>query len=145
MAQIVGIFRTGEDAVVRYTQNGEPVAGLSLAFNYGRKGDDGKRPSQWISASLWGKRAEAMAQYLKKGGMVYCVIKDPHIETYQKKDGGEGFKLVGSIAEIEFAGGKPEGGTRAPADGAYSSAQQPSQQPQKRDQFEDLGDDIPFN
>jgi len=142
MAQIVGIFRIGEDAVVRYTQNGEPVAGLSLAFNYGRKGDDGKRPSQWISASLWGKRAEAMAQYLKKGGMVYCVINDPHIETYQKKDGGEGFKLVGSIAEIEFAGGKPEGQRDQSSDRDYAPA--PSKDKPKPS-FDDLGDDIPFN
>lgn len=138
MAQIVGIFRIGEDAVVRFTQSGEPVAGLSLAFNYGRKGDDGKRPSQWIKASLWGKRAEAMAPYLTKGGQVYCVINDPHIETYQKKDGSEGFNLAGSVAEIEFAGGRQ--GNEAP---------QRSEAPQRNAQgakpsFDDIGDDIPF-
>ena len=145
MAQLVGVFRIGEDAVVRYTQSGEPVAGLLLAYNHGRKGDDGKRPSQWISASLWGKRAEAMAQYLTKGSQIYCVINDPHIETYQKKDGGEGFKLAGSIVEIEFAGGGQNQGQRqAPEQGGeYKPAPQRNAQGGKPS-FDDLGSDIPF-
>lgn len=148
MAQLVGIFRIGRDAEVRFTQGGDPVASLSLAYNHGRKGQDGNRPSQWIDAALWGKRAEAMAQYLKKGGMVYCVINDPHIETFKKNDGSEGFKLAGSIAEIEFAGGKPDG-QRAPAqDGEYQPAPQRSSQGSKPSNtppsFDDLGSDIPF-
>ena len=107
MAQLVGIFRIVRDAELRYTQNGDAVASLSLVFNFGQKGQDGNKPSQWIDASLWGKRAEAMSQYLLKGGQIYAIINDPHIETYEKRDGsGQGFKLTGRIAEIEFAGGK---------------------------------------
>jgi single-strand DNA-binding protein len=105
MAQIVGVFSLGRDAEVRYIPSGEAVCNLILAFNYGKKGSDGKRPSQWIDASLWGKRAESLAQYLTKGSMVYAVISDPHIEEYEGKN-GKGHKLAGTVSEIEFAGGK---------------------------------------
>lgn len=151
MAQIVGVFRIGRDVEVRYTQGGEPVASLSLAYAYGRKGDDGKKPTQWIDAKLWGKRAEAMSQYLRKGGLVYCVISDPHIETFTKNDGSSSFKLSGSVSEIEFAGGndsQQSGGQERQQ--APQRSQQPEQRssqgaPPNKARFDDLGDDIPFN
>lgn len=99
-----GLFRLGRDAEVRYTQSGEAVASLSLAFNYGRKDADGKQPSQWIEASLWGKRAEALAQYLTKGTLIYATLEDPHVEVYEKRDGGQGAKMVARVSNVEFTG-----------------------------------------
>ena len=138
MAQIVGVFRIGRDAEVRFTQGGEPVASLSLVFNYGKKGADGNKPSQWIDASLWGKRAEAMAPHLLKGSMIYAVISDPHIETFQSKN-GEGHKLVGKVMEIEFAGSKQDA---EPAQHRASRQAMDSQRPTGR--FDDMSDDVPF-
>ncbi len=139
MAQLSGLFRLGDNAELRYTPNGDAVASLSLAYNYGRKGEDGKAPTQWINASLWGKRAEATAPHLLKGGQIYAEVSDIHIETYAKKDGGEGFKLVGRIAELEFAGGRPAESDRSPpADNRAPAQNKP------KPAFDDLGDDIPF-
>ena len=78
MAHLTGLFRLGRDAEVRYTQGGDAVASLALAYNYGKK-EDGKQPSQWIDASLWGKRAEALTQYLTKGSTISAVLSDVHI------------------------------------------------------------------
>ena len=140
MAQLSGLFRLGDSAELRYTQKGDAVASLSLAYNYGRKGEDNKKPTQWISASLWGKQAEAVSPYLLKGGQIYAEIGDVHIETYAKKDGGEGFKLVGRIAELEFAGGRPAESDRSPpADNRAPAQNKPAPRT-----FDDLGDDIPF-
>ena len=58
-----GLARVGRDVEVRLMPNGDSVADVSLAFAYGRKGDDGKRPVQWLSGNWFGKRAEALAQY----------------------------------------------------------------------------------
>ena len=139
MAQLSGLFRLGDNAELRYTPNGDAVASLSLAYNYGRKGEDGKAPTQWINASLWGKRAEATAPHLLKGGQIYAEIGDVHIETYAKKDGGEGFKLVGRIAELEFAGGRPAESDRSPpADNRAPAQNKPAPA------FDDLDDSIPF-
>lgn len=102
---MTGLARLGRDAEVRYTQNSDPVASLSLALEYGRKNGDGKRPTQWVDASLWGKRAEALEEYLLSGVQVYVVLKDVHIETFGRRDGGQGSKLVAEVVDIQFASG----------------------------------------
>lgn len=145
MAQIIGIFRIGRDAELRYTQGGEPVASLALAYNYGQKGQDNKKPSQWVDASLWGKRAEAMAPYLKKGVAIYVILTDPHIETYQGRN-GEGHKLVARVSEIEFAGSSQGASEGVGVDqrGQGGGDTQAPRKDKPRPTFDDLGDDIPF-
>ena len=149
-----GLFRIGRDAELRYTSNGDVVASLSLAYTYGiKKNADGYLPSQWIEAALWGKRAESLVEYLTKGTRVFAVIEDLHIETYDKRDGGQGHKLTGRIQNIEFAGdgarsGDGERQKREPtatAQGeprAAAPAIRASSQAAQRAAFED--DDIPF-
>lgn len=133
-----GLARIGRDAEVRMTAQNEPVASLSLAFSYGRKGQDGKRPTQWVDASLWGKRAEALAPYLLKGGLVVASLDDVHIETFRKSDGTDGVKLSGRVSDIELAGG---GDKQAPR-----QAPPPKPAPKSTGSgFDDMDDDIPFN
>ena len=93
MAQLTGLFTLGRDAETRVTQNGTTVITLAVAYNYGRKGDDGKKPSQWVRASMFGKQAEALIPYLTKGKQVSLVIRDLHIATFQKQDGSTGTSL----------------------------------------------------
>lgn len=100
------LCRIGNDPEVRFIPAGDAVLSLSLAYAYGRKGSDGKRPTQWLEAAIWGKQAEAVAQYLKKGDQISVSVDDLHIEVYKKKDGTEGFKLAGKIISFDFAGGK---------------------------------------
>jgi single-strand DNA-binding protein len=143
MAQMFGLARLGKDAELRFTQGGDPVAGLALAFSYGKKGDDGKRPTQWVEASMWGARAEALAPYLLKGGLVSVTLSEVHIETYQGKN-GEGHKLVGRVTEIELAGGNQQQGQQQPQQ--RQQAQAPRQQSASRPapNFSDMDDSIPF-
>jgi single-strand DNA-binding protein len=137
MAVLTGLFRLGRDAEVRYTQGGDAVAQIALAYNYGRKGEDGKQPSQWIDASLWGKRAESLAQYLTKGSTISAVLSDVHIRTYEKKDGGQGFAMSARVLDLEFAG-KPQGVQQQ-----AKPAPKPAAKPASADvPFED--DEIPF-
>ncbi len=111
--QLIGLARLGRDAEIRFTNDGEPVASLSLAFEHGRKGQDGRRPTQWVEATLWGKRAESLAPYLLKGGAVVVTLDDPHVEEFQKRDGSTGTKLVGKVTALELAG-KPAQAEEAP-------------------------------
>jgi single-strand DNA-binding protein len=141
MAQLFGLARLGRDAEVRFTQGGDPVTSLSLAFNYGRKGDDGKRPTQWVDGSLWGKRAEALAPYLLKGTLLAVTLDDVHIETYQAKS-GEGHKMVGSVTQVELAGGGAP--AQAPAQRPAPAAQPSRQAARPAPNFSDMDDDIPF-
>lgn len=139
--RIVGIGRLGRDAELRYTSAGDAVANLALAFNYGRKDSEGKQPTQWVDASLWGERAKSLAEHLVKGQQVFVVIRDAHIETFETRDGRHGSKIVGVIGDLEFAGSRPDQ-TRQP-----QQNRQPAQQPPQQQQPlhpGDLDDDVAF-
>lgn len=148
---LIGLIRLGRDAELRYTGDGTPVLELAAAWNYGRKGDDGKRPTQWASLSIWGQRAESLEQHLKKGQQLYVVCSDVHVRTYQKRDGGEGFALSGTVQDLEFAGSRQEGGAPTAAPAARAPAPAPARAPAPAPKpastgsgFDDMDDDIPF-
>jgi len=140
---MIGVARLGKDVVVR--DAGETrVANLALAFNYGKKDDDGKRPTQWVDASLWGDRADALAEYLTKGTSVFVILSDVHVEM-KELDGGTRAFLKGRVDSIEFAGSSKKsddnGGSEKPAKAAPKKEAPKKAEPAK-DNFED--DDIPF-
>jgi single-strand DNA-binding protein len=134
--QAFGLARLGKDAELRHTPSGDAVVNLALAFTYGAKGQDGKRPTQWVDATFWGKRAESLAPYLLKGGLVSITLDEIHIETYQSAK-GEGTKLAGKVLQIELAGG----GQAAAAPAQQKPA---AQRPAAKQDFVTEPDDIPF-
>lgn len=103
---LIGNVRLGRDVELKYTASGTAVANLAGVYEYGRKGDDGKKPSQWVDAALFGKQAEALAPYLKKGAVLSVVLDEVHIETYQGKNGTQA-KLVGKAISVNFAPSQP--------------------------------------
>lgn len=139
-----GLARIGKDAEIRYTPDGTAVANLSLAFSYGRKGEDGKRPTTWVDASLWGKQAEALAQYLLKGQQVAVTLEEVRIDTYKTRDGTPGSKIVARVSSIDFAGSQQQGQASAPAP-APRAPQKPAAKPASGTGFDDMDSDIPFN
>ena len=142
MAKLFGLARLGRDAEIRHTASGEAVASLSLAFTYGKKGEDGKRPTQWVDGALWGKRAEALAPYLLKGGLIVVTLDDVHIDTFRKSDGTDGVKLAGRVSDVELAGGNDRAAAPAPAPRPAPRPAPPSAR--SGSGFDDMADDIPF-
>lgn len=143
MAQLFGMARLGRDAELRYTQDGTAVASLALAFDYGKKGQDGRRPTQWVEASIWRQRAESLAPYLLKGTRLSVVVDDVHVETFQKNDGTHGVKLVGVVSTIEF-GSSPQtqGQAHQQTQQRAPAPQQPARQAPAS--LADMDSDIPF-
>ncbi len=139
-----GVARLGRDIELRHTASGETVGSLALAWNYGRKGEDGNRPTQWVDASLWGERAEKLKGYLLKGQQISVVLEDPHVEIYEKKDGTMGASLRARVGSIEFCGSprnQGEGGD-APSTDKYERGAPPSIH--QGSSFDDMEDIIPF-
>lgn len=149
MAQLTGLFTLGRDAELRTTGGGDQVATLALAYNYGRKGEDGRQPTQWVEAALWGERAAKLAEHLTKAKQISAVVADLRVETFDKRDGGQGVKLVGRVMDLEFARGpRQEGAASTPA-ARPAPAPRPAQAPapavnRAPSGFDDIDDDIPF-
>ena len=147
MPQLFDVARIGRDAELRYTpgDNSQAIINLALACDYGRK-VDGKRPTQWVDATLWGKQAEALAPYLLKGQQVLVTVDDVHIEEYQSQ-GATRSKLVGRISNIKLVGSAPQQANQNQAARTPAPRQQPAPQPTGQpapdyDSFDDQ--DIPF-
>ena len=140
MAQLIGLARLGRDAELRTTQSGDAVASLSLAMDY-RAGRE--KETQWVDGALYGKQADALAQYLVKGKLICVTLDDVHIEEYPKRDGGTGTKLVGRVSKLELAGGGRDDGERT-APPAQRQAPKPAPK-SSASGFDDMDDsDVPF-
>lgn len=145
MTVLTGLFTLGRDAETRVTPNGTTVVQLACAYNYGRKGDDGKRPTQWIRAAMFGKQAEALAPHLTKGKQVSLIVRDVHIATFQKQDGTTGTSLEGVADFDDFARGpQTDAPAPRPAPTPAPRQQQRVPAPANHGGFEDMDDDIPF-
>lgn len=133
-----GLARLGRDAELRNTINGDTVATLALAFTRRVKGE---KLTQWVDGALWGKRAESLAPYLLKGGLVAVTLEDVHIETFTSQK-GDGHKLAGRVIDVELAGGGERTAAPAPRQ-APAPRPAPATAPMGSG-FDDLDSDIPF-
>ena len=141
--KLIGLIRLGRDAELRFTASGEPVASVTGAWNYGKKGEDGRRPTQWVDLALWGKRAESLAPYLTKGSLVEVVASDVHIESFERRDGTSGTKLVARIDDLEFAG-QPREAAEVPSPAPRPAPRQAPAPAKGATGFEDMNDDVPW-
>ena len=140
MAQLIGLARLGRDAELRSTQDGTPVASLSLAMDY-RAGRE--KATQWVDGALWGKQADAIAQYLVKGKLICVTLDDVHIAEFEKRDGTSGTKLVGRVSKLELAGGgRDDGGRPAPTELRQAPKPPPKSSASGFDDMDD--EEIPF-
>lgn len=140
MASLTALVRIGRDAELRTIPNGNntQVCNFAACYKYGRKLDDGY-PVQWIDLAMFGVQAEKLTPYLLKGQLIMAVISDVHIESFNRHDGTQGHKLVGTVQSVEFAGSvaKTEGAQQP----RKQAQQRPAQQP--ADNFDDYND-VPF-
>lgn len=57
----------GRDAELRTLQSGETVLNFSVAVDNGKDKNGNKRNATWFDCAVWGKRAESLQSYIKKG------------------------------------------------------------------------------
>ena len=150
--KIIGTVALGRDAEIKYLPAGAQVMNFSGAFNYGKKGDDGKRPSQWVEFAMFGERVEKIAGYMLKGTRVLVFASDPRIETYTDRDGQVRAKMVARVDDIEFASSQRDQadgaghtkGISPTQPGSKRTKQRTARPPQQRSGPDDFADDIPF-
>lgn len=116
------VFRLGRDAELRYTQNGDAVASIALAYEFGYGKNKG---TQWVDAAVFGKTAESLAPYLTKGKQIYAELDDVRNEEYEGKT-----RMKARAVKITLVGSKSE------------QSDQPA--PRKPKPVADIPDDVPF-
>lgn len=143
------IGRLGEDPSCKYLPSGEAVTNISVACSSSWKDKQGNKQeaTEWIRYTAFGKLAEIMAEYLKKGSKVYLSGK-MKTRKYQAQDGSDRFSTEIIAESMQMLDGKPESvqpqqARQAPAQTPYQQAQAGQQAPAG---FDDPAafDDIPF-
>lgn len=92
----------GKDAELRHLNNGDPVCSFSVADSQGRD-----KPTIWWACSLFGKRAEALSQYLVKGQQV-TVAGTLTEREWKDKEGNPRKSMDVRVTEIALQGGRRE-------------------------------------
>lgn len=70
MITIQAVGRLTKDAVLNYTNNGKSVANFTMACKRKHTDKDGNPQTTYVRCVLWGKRAELLAKYTRKGALV---------------------------------------------------------------------------
>ena len=146
----------GRDPEIRYLPSGDPVANVTIATSSKYKSKTGEmvEETEWHRVTFFGKLAEIVGQYLKKGRSVYV---EGRIKTrkYTDKDGVEKYatdiianemQMLGSREGMGEPSGDDEGGgySRPAAPARPAPAARPAAPAKPSSGFEDMDDDIPF-
>lgn len=67
---VVLVGRLTKDPDLNYTQQGKAVATYTLAVNRNFTNQAGNKEADFINCVIWGKRAEALANYCRKGALI---------------------------------------------------------------------------
>ena len=96
--------RIGKDCETRHTAQGDSVTSFSAVFDsgYGEK----KTPN-WVTCNMWGKRGEAVSQYLLKGTKI-AVSGEFTCREYTDKDGNKRTSNDVRVNDLTLLGGKSE-------------------------------------
>ena len=125
--------RLTRDPEVRYSANGTAITNIGLAVNRNWRNQDGQTQEEvtFVDVTAFGKRGEAVGQYLKKGRPIFI---EGHLRMDQWDDKQTGqkrsklaiimdaFEFIDSRGEGEGGGGNFSGGGAPAASGAAPAA-----------------------
>lgn len=91
------------DAELKTTPSGKAVATVGIATNERWKDANGQKQEKvtFHNLVLWGKSAEALAQYLKKGKKLLVEGRIDN-RTYEKQDKTKGYTSEIVVSQVEF-------------------------------------------
>ncbi len=155
--KVILVGNLGRDPEIRYLPSGDAVANVTIATSSKYKSKTGEmvEETEWHRVTFFGKLAEIVGQYLKKGRSVYV---EGRIKTrkYTDKDGVEKYatdiianemQMLGSREGMGEPSGDDEGAggyARPPAAARPAPASKPATAAKPASGFDDMDDDIPF-
>lgn len=151
MNRVILVGRLTKDPELRYTQSNKAVANFTIAVNRQFTNENGEREADFINGVVWGKPAENLSRYMKKGQQIGV---DGRIQTrnYQANDGTRRYVTEVVAESIQFLESKQQNNNQGTN---YAQPQQNAPQRQEsglnNDDFANFGasvdisdDDLPF-
>ena len=132
--KVILIGHLGQDPEIRYMPNGNAVANITLATSEtwrDKQSGEQKEKTEWHRVVFFGKLAEIVGEYLRKGSQVYV---EGRLQTrkWQGQDGQDRYTteiVVDVGGSMQMLGGRPQGGGgQGGQQGGWSGQQQGGQQ-----------------
>lgn len=161
MNKVILIGHVGKDPEIRYMNNGEAAASLSLATNKSFKDKESgekKTLTEWHRISAFGPKAELIEKYVHKGDRL-CVEGELRTRKWQDRDGNDRYTTEVVCRDLEFLSSRSESseGRREPRGEAQrehrgetqrqprgETYRDPTDRPVATDNGDFPDDDIPF-
>ena len=132
--QVIG--RLGQDPELKYGQSGTAICNFTVATgNYKKPEATTEPPPTWHRVTAFGKTAENIAKYVKKGDQIYVEGRHQE-EQYQNAKYPDVTMYANKIIveRVEFLGGNGNGTAKAG----------PDVPPENEDVEDDIEEDLPF-
>lgn len=148
LCQFIG--NLGEDPNIRYLQDGKAVASISIGVSDDYKDKNGNMVQQtnWVRVTAFGRLAEIMGEYLKKGSKIYVSGKQV-TRKYQAQDGSDRYATEINASEMQMldsrqgdqSSAQPQQNNQQRSQGQQRQSNPP---PQNAGGFNDYDDEINF-
>ena len=140
---VVLVGRLTRDAELRHTGSGKAVASFILAVNRPFKNKNGEQEADFVNIVVWGKTAEAVDKYTRKGSLI-GIVGRIQTRNYTNNDGKKVYVTEVVAENVQFLDPKKEKQEE-------KDSNPTSQYNQQSDPFESNGspveindDDLPF-
>ncbi len=132
------------DPELRTTTGGSSVCSFTVAVNRTYRGTDGEQKEEvsFIDCSAWGKLAETIAQYGKKGNGV-LVSGRLNQRAWEDKNGNKRSSVEIVVEDFNFVGGRDGGNASAGYSAPAGNASQEDNIPEDIPEEIDLSE-VPF-
>jgi len=125
------IGRLGQEVEIKYMPSGEAVANISVACGESWKDKNSGQKQErttWVKYVAFGRLAEVMGEYLKKGSKVYLSGKLRE-RKWQDQSGQDRYTTEIIASEMQMLDSKGDNQAQ-PGQKPQQNRQQPAQQPQ---------------
>jgi single-strand DNA-binding protein len=146
--KVILVGNLTRDPELRYTPKGMAIAKIGLAVNRNWTNEAGEKKEEvtFVDVDAFGRQAETLAQYMKKGSPI-LVEGRLKLDQWDDKQTGQKRSKLGVVVEgFQFLGGGrggEGGGEPAPRRAAAPSAPAPSS-PSADTDMPPADDDVPF-
>jgi single-strand DNA-binding protein len=130
--KVILIGNVTRDPEVKFTPKGSAVTEIGLAINRTYTLDNGDKREEvtFLEVTFWGRQAETIGEYVKKGRSIY-VEGRLQLDTWDDKQSGQKRSKLRVVGEnFQFLGAKPGGSSSGGGD--YEGGGHSEQRPQQR-------------
>ncbi len=144
----IGIGRLTRDPELRYTPGGTAVCKFGIAINRTYRNQDGNNIEEalFINVTTWGKQAENVSQFLKKGRRV-AISGELRSNNWQDKEGNKRISFEINARTVQFLDLVKDTGIAKegpPTEGEENVSEEVASEDTKVEDTKVSEDDIPF-